>query len=270
MLAVRAAAGRASARAGDHDAAAHSAAEAADGRPADGGDAHAARWTTARIWRRASSTRCMERYGGTRLGRQELDGELIEDDPDALFRRELIEHRRVREVPELRRIVVAVDPPASHAKRANACGIVCAGLGERRPGLCAGRCLAARRKARRNGRPLRWRSITRARPTGWWPRSTRAAPWWRRCCARSTRRWPSVRSMRARGKRTRAEPVAALYEQGRVSHVGRIPGAGGRDVRRGIGEAAAAPDRLDALVWAVSELMLRPAARAAGAGAVRR
>ncbi len=73
--------------------------------------------------------------------------------------------------------------------------------------------------------------------------------------------------MRARGKRTRAEPVAALYEQGRVSHVGAFPELEDEMCTR-IGEAGS-PDRLDALVWAVSELVLRPAAGAAGAGAVR-
>ena len=70
-----------------------------------------------------------KRYGGTRLGRQELSGELIEDDPDAIFKRDHIENARVTAAPELRRIVVAVDPPAGFGARSNACGIVCAGVG---------------------------------------------------------------------------------------------------------------------------------------------
>ena len=70
-----------------------------------------------------------ERYGGTKLGRQELDGELIEDDPDAIFKRDFIEKARVSVVPELQRIVVAVDPPAGFGPTSNACGIVCAGAG---------------------------------------------------------------------------------------------------------------------------------------------
>lgn len=69
------------------------------------------------------------RYAGTRLGRQELDGELIEDRADALWTRSRIEETRVRVAPEdLRRIVVAVDPPASSRAGADACGIVAAGL----------------------------------------------------------------------------------------------------------------------------------------------
>ncbi|HOV03767.1 MAG TPA: ATP-binding protein, partial [Kaistiaceae bacterium] len=64
------------------------------------------------------------RYAGTRLGRQELEGALIEDRPDALWRRPAIEAARVEAAPGLARVVVAVDPPASHRKGADACGIV--------------------------------------------------------------------------------------------------------------------------------------------------
>src|SRR4051812_10108233 len=67
-------------------------------------------------------------YGGTRLGRQELDGELIEDRPDALWTRAGIEALRVSSAPALQRIVVAVDPPASSGRGADACGIVAAGI----------------------------------------------------------------------------------------------------------------------------------------------
>jgi phage terminase large subunit-like protein len=74
------------------------------------------------------------RYGGTRLGRQELDAEIIDDDPEALFRRDLFEARRARSAPDLVRIVVAIDPPATGRARSNACGIVCAGLGGDRLG----------------------------------------------------------------------------------------------------------------------------------------
>jgi len=94
------------------------------------------------------------RYGGTRLGRQELDGELIEDDPDALFRREGIEALRVRSIPQLARVVVAVDPPASHGRRANACGIVCAGLGE------DGRCYVLDDATVQGARPAQWARAT--------------------------------------------------------------------------------------------------------------
>ena len=70
------------------------------------------------------------RYGQTLLGRQELDGELIDDRPDALWSRADIETAAVAEMLELRRIVVAVDPPASSRRTSDACGIVAAGLDE--------------------------------------------------------------------------------------------------------------------------------------------
>ncbi|MGL4727374.1 MAG: terminase large subunit domain-containing protein, partial [Bosea sp. (in: a-proteobacteria)] len=68
------------------------------------------------------------RYAGTRLGRQELEGELIEERADALWTRGMIEQARILGVPAMARIVVAVDPPASSGKRADACGIVAAGI----------------------------------------------------------------------------------------------------------------------------------------------
>jgi phage terminase large subunit-like protein len=77
------------------------------------------------------------RYRGTRLGRQELDAELLEDRADALWSRGLIERARVRGNPPLSRIVVAVDPPASSGPHADACGIIVAGLAEDGRALCA-------------------------------------------------------------------------------------------------------------------------------------
>ena len=98
--------------------------------PHGGGVAGRAPPTTRRTSRRPSSTRSSRRYAGTRLGRQELDGDIIEDRPDALWTRDMIEASRVDAAPPLVRIVVAVDPPASSSKRADACGIVAAGVDE--------------------------------------------------------------------------------------------------------------------------------------------
>jgi phage terminase large subunit-like protein len=196
-----------------------------------------------------------ERYGGTRLGRQELQGELIEDDPDALFRRAMIEAARVKAVPEMKRIVIAVDPPASHGKKANACGIVCAGLGV--DGLAY---------------VLDDHSLERAKPMQWAERvvtlyHARAAC---RVVAEVNQGGAMVEqilrevdpalSFRAvhatRGKRARAEPVAALYEQGRVRHAGVFPELED-EMCSVLAEGMKSPDRMDALVWAVSDLLLR-------------
>ena len=196
-----------------------------------------------------------ERYGGTRLGRQELQGELIEDDPDALFRRAMIEAARVKMVPEMRRIVIAVDPPASHGKKANACGIVCAGLGV--DGVAY---------------VLDDHSLERAKPMQWAERVV--ALYHARAACRVVaevnqggamveqilREVDPALSFRAvhatRGKRARAEPVAALYEQGRVRHAGVFPELED-EMCSVLAEGMKSPDRMDALVWAVSDLLLR-------------
>jgi phage terminase large subunit-like protein len=198
------------------------------------------------------------RYRGTRLGRQELDAELLEDRPDALFPRGLIERGRVASAPELRRVVVAVDPPASSGPHADACGIVVAGVGG------DGRAYV-----------LADRTVERARPLDW---ASAAIGAYRRYEAdrivvetnqggdlveaviRQVDASVPVRAVRAmRGKWLRAEPVAALYEQGRVAHVGAFPALEDEMCDFGADglSGGQSPDRVDALVWALTELLLR-------------
>ena len=196
------------------------------------------------------------RYGGSRLGRQELDGAMIEAREDALFDLAAIERNRVRAAPDLRRIVVAVDPPATAGARSDACGIVAAGI-------CADGIVHVLADASR-----RW-----AKPHEW--AATAVALYERleadRIVAEVNQGGdmveavirtvaPSVpfRAVRAsRGKWVRAEPVAALYEQGRVRHAGRF--ADLEDEMADFGpdglSGGRSPDRLDALVWAVTALM---------------
>ena len=199
-------------------------------------------------------TDVMARYGGTSLGRQELDGELILDDADALWKRETIELGRRRVMPELKRIVVAVDPPVTSGAKSNACGIVCVGLG------VDGRAYV-----------LEDASVKRMRPLQWAEKVVVVFKRWEadRVVAEVNQGGEMVRELlmqvdatvpiksvhATRGKRARAEPVAALYEQGRVSHVGGFA-ALEDEMCSAIGEGAS-PDRMDALVWAVTELMLR-------------
>ncbi len=107
----------------------------------------------------------------------------------------------------------------------------------------------------------------------WWSRSTRAATWCKRGDrARRTASVPVTAVRATRGKWLRAEPIAALYEQGRVKHAGVFPGAGGRDVRlrpRRACRSGRSPDRLDALVWAVSALTFAQRAEPENSEAVR-
>jgi phage terminase large subunit-like protein len=197
----------------------------------------------------------LKRYGGTNLGRQELNGELIEDDPDAIFKRDLIEAKRVSVAPELRRIVVAVDPPAGFGKKNNACGIVCAGLG------IDGRCYVLDDCSAQGLRPAQWAkrivALYHARGADRIVAEINQGGAMVEQVLREVDPDLSFRSVHAtRGKQARAEPVAALYEQGRVSHVGAFAELED-EMCSAIGEDHKSPDRLDALVWAVSELMLR-------------
>ena len=200
------------------------------------------------------------RYHGTRLGRQELLGEMIEDRADALWRRDTIEAGRVTGHPPLGRIVVAVDPPAS--RRSGTCGIVAAGL------------VASREGADGIAYVLADASLAEVRPAEW---AAAAIALYRRLDAdalvaeinqggdmvaavmREVDAGVPVKEVRAtRGKWLRAEPVAALYAQGRVRHVGALPELEDEMCDFGIDglSAGRSPDRLDALVWALTALML--------------
>lgn len=197
-------------------------------------------------------------YQGSRLGRQEMEGELIADLDGALWPRGLIEACRVASAPPLVRVVVAVDPPAGTA--GDACGIVAAGIGA---DACAyviedastvrqspeGWARAVAACAERHGAD---RVIAEANNGGAMVKSVLAA---------ADAAMPVRLVHAAQGKVARAEPIATLYEVGRVRHVGAFPAledemagliAGGR--YEGPGRS---PDRADALVWALSELMLR-------------
>ncbi len=196
------------------------------------------------------------RYGGTRLGRQELDGELIEDREDAFWRRDAISVASLGEIGPLTRIVVGVDPPVGHGAT-SCCGIVVAGIDGK------GRAVV-----------LADASVEAATPAGWAIAVARA---YRRFEADrvvaeinqggdmvvSTLRGidenlPITTVRAARGKVARAEPVAALYEQGRVTHAGRFSAL--EDQMCDFGpdglSSGRSPDRLDALVWALTALML--------------
>ncbi|MFG1419063.1 terminase family protein [Xanthobacter sp. V0B-10] len=203
--------------------------------------------------------RVLARYGGTRLGRQELDGEIIEDRPDALWSRPALEAARVAAAPPLARIAVAVDPPASSRAGADACGIVCAGID-------AGGTVHVLADESASGlRPAQWA----ARAVALFHRFeadvvvaevNQGGEMVRAVLAEVDAGVP-VEAVRAtRGKYLRAQPVAALYEQGRVRHAGTFPAL--EDELCDFGpdglSSGRSPDRLDALVWAVTALALGP------------
>ncbi len=202
--------------------------------------------------------RITKQFGGTRLGRQELEAEILDDRLDALWHRGQLDQLRLRKAPELTRIVVAVDPPVTSHEKSDACGIIVAGLCEQGHGYVLSD------ETLRKASPLKWaraavsafhrfeadRIVAEVNQGGEMVEAV----------IRQIERSVAITSVRAtRGKYIRAEPVAALYEQGRVHHVGSLPlledelcdfGAGGLT-------SGKSPDRLDALVWALTDLMLK-------------
>ncbi|WP_375397144.1 DNA-packaging protein [uncultured Sphingomonas sp.] len=207
-------------------------------------------------------------YAGTRLGRQELDGEMIEEVAGALWTRAGLEACRIdkRRLPRARRVVVAVDPPAGIG--GDACGIVAAMLGEDGRGYVledasvgglppSGWARAVVRCARRRRADL---IVAEGNNGGEMVRNTLAA-------VDATLPVRIVHASRA--KAARAEPVSALYDQGKVRHVGGFPDLEDEMCAlspEGYFGRGRSPDRADALVWAMTALMLR---RQPGTAAVR-
>lgn len=195
-------------------------------------------------------------YEGTRLGRQELYAEMLDDVPGALWNQALIERTRIaaKDMPQLRRIVVAVDPAITSSEGANETGLGVAGVDH------AG-----------HGYVLSDLSL-RASPDGWASAAVKAYYAWQadRIVAESNQggemveltirtadsRVPVKLVHASRGKITRAEPVAALYEQGKVHHVGMFAELEDQLCSKVPGDDDVADDRFDWLVWALTELML--------------
>ena len=206
-----------------------------------------------------------ERYAGTRLGRQELDGVLVADTEGAWWTGEMLDRARCLSVPPLDRVVVAVDPAVSSGSKADACGIIVAG-------------------AQVQGPPEDWRAyiladctIKGVGPVGWACAAIAAmdAHGAEKLIAEVNQGGQLVEEVirqvdplvpykgvhATRGKVVRAEPVAALYEQGRVRHVEGLSDLEDQMslmTSRGY-EGEGSPDRVDALVWAVHELLIAPA-----------
>lgn len=196
-------------------------------------------------------------YGGTALGRQELDGEMLVDIEGALWTRALLEQCRENVPPEPVRVVVGVDPPAS--AKGDACGIIVASLGE--DGIA---------------RVLADCSVLKPSPERWARAVASTAEIWKadRVVAEANQGGAMVESVlraaavnlpirlvhASRGKVARAEPIAALYEAGRALHVGAFPALEDEMTALDIGGKyhgpGRSPDRADALVWAMTDLML--------------
>lgn len=199
-------------------------------------------------------------YGGTRLGRQEIAGELLDAIEGSLWPAERFDMIRAA-IPALDRIVVAVDPPVTGRDGSDACGILVAGV-----------------RITQDNSPTAYiledASVEQSSPAEWAEKVVQTAERWSadRVVAEVNQGGDLVeallrqkapdlpyRAVRAtRGKIVRAEPVAALYEQGRVFHVERFDAL--EDQMQEMTQAGfigrGSPDRVDALVWAITDLIL--------------
>jgi phage terminase large subunit-like protein len=195
-------------------------------------------------------------YGGTRLGRQELDGELIADVEGALWPRELIERSRAERPAGLERIVVGVDPPAGAGAESDACGIVVAGRSQGQLYVLADE------------------SCQGLSPDGWARRVAAAVTRWDAdmVVAEANNGGAMVGSVlqaaeigvrvklvhASRGKVARADPIALRFESGRAYFAGRFPELedelAGLSWGGGYEGPTRSPDRADAMVWALTEL----------------
>jgi phage terminase large subunit-like protein len=202
-------------------------------------------------------TEMQRRYTGTALGRQELDGELITESAGALWRRDWIDTARITEQPELARIVVAVDPPVTANANSDACGIVVAAKGmDGRAYVLADRTIQGRSPdVWARAAIAAYRDFSADRIVAEVNQGGDMVP----LTLRSVDATVPITQVRAtRGKWLRAEPVAALYAEGRVIHVGAFPELEDQMLSFGTSTKgqARSPDRLDALVWALTALML--------------
>lgn len=198
-------------------------------------------------------------YGGTLLARQELGGELIEDPAGALWTRSLIDGARASEAPDIfEDIIVAVDPPATSGPRSDACGIVGAGTAFA-PGF-GQRCFILADGSVQGLRPLDWAGRVTAMASDLGAshivaEANQGGEMVRSVLYSAGCDLPIMLTHARIGKRARAMPVAAQYASGHVSHVGVFTALEDEMCRFGTEGFNRSPDRVDALVWAVSTLL---------------
>ncbi|MDQ2092524.1 terminase family protein [Rhodobacteraceae bacterium 10Alg 79] len=208
------------------------------------------------------------RYAGTRLGRQELEGVLLDDVEGALWTSSALEAGRVRAMPEMSRIVVAVDPPVTGHAGSDECGIVVVGAVTEGP-VQDWRAYVLADASVRAASPAQWARAAISAMEQYGAEKLVAEVNQGGDLVESVIRQvdplvPFKKVHASKGKAARAEPVAALYEQGRVHHVagtlGELEDQMCRMTTHGY-EGKGSPDRVDALVWALHDLMIEPGAK---------
>jgi phage terminase large subunit-like protein len=194
----------------------------------------------------------ISKYEGTRLGRQELEGEFLSDNPDALWKREDIDNNRVTQMPRLAQIVVAIDPAAKSSKTSDDTGIIVAGKGYDGHGYVLEDCTI-------HGTPAEWGKTAIAaynkHKANWIIGETNNGGEMIEHTLRTIDPNIPYKAVHAsRGKEIRAEPISSLYQQNRIHHIGFF-----RELEDELCEwipnsGMSSPNRLDSLVWALTVL----------------
>lgn len=195
-----------------------------------------------------------KRYAGTRLGRQELNAEILGDLPGALWSQGVIDTYRVSEIPQLGRTVVAIDPAVTATEDSDQHGIMVCGMGPDQVGYVV-------EDASMSGSPAEWarRAISLSQTygaDGVVVEVNQGGDMVAHTLRTIAPNLNIIEVRATRGKHVRAEPIAALYEQGRVRHVGRFDDLEAQMTQMTVEgyQGEGSPDRVDALVWAMSEL----------------
>lgn len=196
----------------------------------------------------------ISKYEGTRLGRQELNAEILGDLPGALWSQRLIDLHRTAEKPEIGRTVVSVDPAVTNTEDSDDHGIVVAGMGPDQEGYVLDDCSM-------QGSPLDWaeKAIQKAKEhdaDGVVVEVNQGGDMVAHTLRAIAPNLNIIEVRATKGKHVRAEPIAALYEQGRIRHVGQFPELENQMCQmttEGF-QGDGSPDRVDAMVWAFTEL----------------
>ena len=198
----------------------------------------------------------LAKYEGTTLGRQEINAEILEEVEGALWTMAMIEKYRLKRAPvEMRRIVIAIDPAATSGAHSAETGIIVAGLGSDKQGYVLDDVTL-------RASPARWGDAAITAYEKWGGdriigESNNGGEMVEHVIRTSSPNVPFKAIHASRGKRPRAEPVAALYEQGKIHHIGAFPELENQMTTWVPTETnQLSPDRMDALVWAFTELMV--------------
>lgn len=198
--------------------------------------------------------RVTQKYAGTRLGRQELNAEVLGDLPGALWRQSTLDAYRTQAAPDLQRVVVAVDPAVTATEDSDEHGIMVAGVDESQTGYVV-------EDSSMGGTPMEWAQAAiaaskRHSADGVVVEVNQGGDMVAHTLRTIAPNLNVIEVRATRGKHVRAEPIASLYEQGRVRHVGQFPELEGQMTQmttEGF-QGDGSPDRVDALVWALTEL----------------